>query len=143
MTKFVLGDYIAFRAAGIAAIRRSPEIAEFVFQSGVTSIDPVLFPQLRNIKRRRMADFIQDSMAAIALRFNKLPGTTERFDSVTAARRTRESALLPGWSGGALQGVPRGRALDYKSDPAMTMKRYRPWSEIFVGGWARTSCASL
>lgn len=81
-TKFTTTDYINFKAAGIAALRRSPEIAEWVFQSGVTSVNPSLFPQLAPIKRRRMADFIQDSMAAIALRFNKKPGTTERFDSL-------------------------------------------------------------
>lgn len=81
-TKFILEDYKAFKASGIAALRRSPEISEWVFQSGVTSVDPVNFPQLAPIKRRRMADNIQDSLAAIVLKYNKLPNTVERYDSL-------------------------------------------------------------
>lgn len=81
-TKFLLSDYVAFKASGIAALRRSPEISEWVVQSGVTSVSPTLFPTQAPIKRRRMADFIQDSLATISLKFNKLPGTTDRFDSL-------------------------------------------------------------
>jgi len=81
-TKFTLDNYKAFKASGIAALRRDPRIAEWVIQSGVTSVDPAAFPSLAPIKRRRMADFIQDSLATVALRFNKLPATTERTDSL-------------------------------------------------------------
>lgn len=81
-TKFTIDNYKAFKAAGIAALRRDPQIAEWIFQSGVTSVDPTASPSLVNIKRRRMADFIQDSLAAIAKRFNKKLSTTERVDSL-------------------------------------------------------------
>lgn len=81
-TKFIRDDYIAFKAAGIFALRRDAQISEWIFQSGVTSIDPVTFPSLVPIKRRRMADFLQDSMAAIAKRFNKQLATSERIDSL-------------------------------------------------------------
>ena len=81
-TAFTLTNYINFKAAGIAALRRDPRLGEFVFQSGVTSVDPTLFPSLVPIKRRRMADFVQDSLATIALRFNKQPQTAERIDSL-------------------------------------------------------------
>lgn len=81
-TRFTLQNYTTFRAEGIAALRRSPQLNEWVFQSGVTAIDPAISPQLRDISRRRMADFIQDSLAAIALRYNKLPRTASNTDSL-------------------------------------------------------------
>lgn len=81
-TKFTQANYTSFRAAGIAALRRDAQLGEWIFQSGVTSVDPTLFPSLRNIKRRRMADFIQDSLAAIAKRFNKQLATTDRVNSM-------------------------------------------------------------
>jgi hypothetical protein len=64
-----LNDYKAFRASGIAALRIAGGIP--VIQSGVTSVDPTVFPNLRNIARRRMADFIQDSVAPRLTAFNK------------------------------------------------------------------------
>lgn len=54
-------DYIEFRAKGIAALRMEDGVA--TIQSGVTSVDPSVDPGLRNIARRRMADFIQDTIA--------------------------------------------------------------------------------
>lgn len=81
-TKFTLQNYILFKAAGIAALRRDGRISEWVFQSGVTSVDPTAFPTLAPIKRRRMADFIQDSLAAIALFYDKKPNTVVRFNSL-------------------------------------------------------------
>ena len=71
-----IGDYKAFRAAGIAAIRMDDGIA--IIQSGVTSVDPLVNPNLRNIARRRMADFIQDSLAASLKDFNKKVNTRGR-----------------------------------------------------------------
>lgn len=80
-TAFTLTNYQSFLAAGVAALRRDTRISEWIFQSGVTSIDPTLFPQLAPIKRRRMADFIQDSAATISLVHNKKLQTAERFDA--------------------------------------------------------------
>lgn len=63
-----IGDYTAFRASGICA----PRIDGTAFiQSGVTSVDPSVSPNLRNIARRRMADFIQDSLARRLSSFGK------------------------------------------------------------------------
>lgn len=81
-TKFTLPNYISFKAAGIAALRRDGDIAEWVFQSGVTSVDPQVDPGRITIKRRRMADEIQDSSAAIAKRFSKKLRTTARFNGL-------------------------------------------------------------
>lgn len=55
-------DYKNFKAKGIAALRIDEGKA--VFQSGVTAVDPLVNSALASIKRRRMADFIQDSLAA-------------------------------------------------------------------------------
>lgn len=64
-----IGDYTNFRASGICALRMDAGTA--IFQSGVTSVDPLIFPNLRNIARRRMADFIQDSLALACKAFGK------------------------------------------------------------------------
>lgn len=81
-TNFLASDYVDFKSAGIAALHRDNRIGEWVFQSGVTSVNPTTFPQLAPIKRRRMADHIQDSMAAICLKFNKKLGTIDRKDAL-------------------------------------------------------------
>jgi hypothetical protein len=62
-------DYRAFKAAGIAALRM--DSGKAIWQSGVTSVDPVANPGLKNIARRRMADYIQDSLAAGLKAFTK------------------------------------------------------------------------
>lgn len=70
------GDYTLFRKAGIAALRIADGTP--IIQSGVTSVDPATFPNLRNIARRRMADHIQDSAAPRLNAFNKKLATRER-----------------------------------------------------------------
>lgn len=81
-TNFGLQDYILFKSRGIACLRRDNDLGEWVFQSGVTSVDPTVFSQLAPISRRRMTDFLEDSMAAIAKRFNKMAATSDRKDSL-------------------------------------------------------------
>ncbi len=72
-----LGDYKLFRAAGIAALRLDGDTK--VIQSGVTSVDPAVFPQLKNISRRRMADFIADSLTPLLSGYvKKLSGDVRR-----------------------------------------------------------------
>lgn len=66
---FNIDDYKAFKAAGVAAGRIDDGVA--IFQSGITSVDPTVFPELVNIARRRMADFIQDTLAARGKAFGK------------------------------------------------------------------------
>jgi hypothetical protein len=58
---FQMQDYILFKASGIAALRVDDGAVSF--QSGVTSVDPNVYPSLTTIARRRMADYIQDSIA--------------------------------------------------------------------------------
>lgn len=72
----VIGDYIAFKRAGICALRIDAGTA--CFQSGVTSVNPLVDPALVNINRRRMADFIQDSLAVFAKSYGKKVNTQAR-----------------------------------------------------------------
>lgn len=81
-TSFTLTNYIAFKAAGVAALRRDAQISEWVFQSGVTSVDPDDYPSLAPINRRRMAFFVQDSLAAIAKNYTKKIRSSENVDSM-------------------------------------------------------------
>lgn len=69
-------DYTLFRASGICAPRMDGGV--MTFQSGVTSVDPSQQPGLRNIARRRMADFIQDSLALALKPFGKKTNTRQR-----------------------------------------------------------------
>lgn len=62
-------EYIAMRSAGIVA-PRFDRIAGPVFQSGVTTS---LTSGEKNISRRRMADFIQDSVSQRLNQLSKLP----------------------------------------------------------------------
>jgi hypothetical protein len=66
---FDITSYQAFKAAGIAALRIDDGVA--IFQSGVTSVDPSVSPQLVRIARRRMADFIEDSIAGPTKKYGK------------------------------------------------------------------------
>lgn len=89
---FVMEDYIAFKAAGIAALRIDDGIA--FFQSGVTSVDPLLYPQLVNISRRRMADYIQGSLASRLVGFGKKLSTVNRRAACLAETRAFMDGLL-------------------------------------------------
>jgi hypothetical protein len=71
-----INDYILLKASGIAALRVENGIA--IFQSGITSVDPTLYPQLTRISRRRMADYIQDSLAQLCSQFGKKLSTAAR-----------------------------------------------------------------
>lgn len=76
-------DYINFKAKGVAALRRDRAIG-WLFQEGITSVDPLIEQTRAPIKRRRMADFIQDTLASIAANYNKEPATQDRIDQFTA-----------------------------------------------------------
>jgi hypothetical protein len=73
---FQMADYISFKAAGICALRIDDGVASF--QSGVTSVDPTVYPQLTTIARRRMADYIQDSVAQRGKAYSKKLNTVAR-----------------------------------------------------------------
>lgn len=86
-TALGLEDYKAFKAAGIMAPRFAS--GKKFFQSGVNSVDPTRTNK-RNISRRTMADFIQDSMARKADAYSKKPATQAR---ITACRGDFEGFL--------------------------------------------------
>jgi hypothetical protein len=73
---FPIATYTAFKAAGIAALRMEDGAA--TFQSGVTSVNPLTSPSLVRISRRRMADYIEDSVAVTANGFGKKLSTQAR-----------------------------------------------------------------
>jgi hypothetical protein len=75
---FNMSDYILFRQNGVAAIRFD-RAANKSFQSGITTSTVATE---KNINRRRMADEIQDSLAAIYEKFSKLPLTNQLKDAI-------------------------------------------------------------
>lgn len=75
-----MADYELFKAAGICAPRLDE--GTMIFQSGITSVDPGTYPALVNIARRRMADYIQDSLAIGLRPFTKKLSTRSRRASV-------------------------------------------------------------
>lgn len=92
ISNFTINDYINFRAAGIASFRMDDGIA--IVQSGVTSVDPSLYPNLRNIARRRMADFIQDTLARRCKGFGKRLNTQARRKAIAVEIRAFLDGLL-------------------------------------------------
>lgn len=81
-TKFTMANYISFKSSGIAALRYADQIDEWVFQSGVTSVNSTQEPGRTAINRLHMADFLEDSMAGVALRYVKKPRTTDRVNAL-------------------------------------------------------------
>ena len=75
-----INEYIQFRDKGVAALRND-RTAGFIFQSGITSS---LISGQKNINRRRMADFIQDSLAQRLVQFAKLPLTNSLKDDMVS-----------------------------------------------------------
>lgn len=71
-----MGDYVAFKAAGIAALFMEDGVA--TIESGVVNVDPALHANIANIARRRMADYIQDSLAVALKPFVKKLATKDR-----------------------------------------------------------------
>jgi hypothetical protein len=89
------GDYVAFRAAGIAALIM--EDGNATIQSGVVNVDPALYANIKNIARRRMADFVQDSLAVALKPFvKKLATKQRRGECVGVVEAFLHSLLSPG-----------------------------------------------
>jgi hypothetical protein len=74
-------DYVDFKAKGVSALIKD-RVVGWWFQSGITAVSATLFPTRVSDNRRRMADFIQDTIAGIAAKYSKFPGTTERVDAL-------------------------------------------------------------
>jgi len=82
---FDIDTYKAFKAGGICAPRI--EAGEAFYESGCTSVDPAVDFVLRNIARRRMADFIQDSLSVALKPILKKLMTRARRRAVSTAIR--------------------------------------------------------
>lgn len=82
---FAIGDYINFKANGICAAKFSS--GTLIFQSGVTSVNPLTYPALAPIHRRRMADYIQDSIATALDPYSKQLMTIALRQAVTLTVR--------------------------------------------------------
>jgi hypothetical protein len=67
-------DYAAFRRLGICAPIIDPSFGAML-QSGVTSVDPTYFSNIRNIARRRMTDMIGIDLSAALAPYVKAPAT--------------------------------------------------------------------
>ncbi len=77
-------DYINLKAGGVCALQKDPTVGWW-FNDGVTAANVTAYPTRAPIKRRRMADEIQDSLAGIATPYQKKPATTENVDSFVGA----------------------------------------------------------
>lgn len=85
-----MNEYIRLKAAGISA-PRIDEGAGPIFQSGITSS---LTSGQTNISRRRMADYIQDSLARALIHFSKEPLTQVNKDSAFGEAEAFMAGLL-------------------------------------------------
>lgn len=85
-----IDHYIAFRRAGVE-VPRLDKVAGMVFQSGVTSS---LDSGRTTAARRKMANFIQDSLSGLVKPFSKKLGTQSRRDACRG--------VIDGWLDGLL-----------------------------------------
>jgi hypothetical protein len=72
--------HTALIAGAVAAIRHDKN-AGWEFVQGVTAANPVLFPTRVPIKRRRMADLVQELLDQLASPYLKGPATVENVDA--------------------------------------------------------------
>jgi hypothetical protein len=107
----MIGDYIAFKAGGIVALR--VDNGDVIFQSGVTSVDPLANPSQTTIARRRMADFIEDSLSIAVNSFSKKLSTVALRGAVVG----EISAFLTGLQSPSNPSISRiaGYTLDAKT----------------------------
>ena len=90
VTKLQIGDYTLLRQRGVAALRIDRMVGPIV-QSGITSS---LISGEKNINRRRMADFLEDSMAQRLVAFSKLPLTPALKDTIVGEMDAFLAGLL-------------------------------------------------
>lgn len=86
-------DYIDLLAGGISPIQKDP-VASWWFVNGVTAVNPVTTSTRVPIKRRRMADLIQATLAGIAAPYLKQPATTDRIEAFYGEVTTFLETLL-------------------------------------------------
>lgn len=100
---FQIADYIAFKAAGICAMRIDD--GDVIFQSGVVSVDPLVNPTTIDINRRRMAYFIQDSESTSLKSFGKQLSKVKRRKAIVSEIQNFLTNLAGGGPG-AKNGTP-------------------------------------
>lgn len=123
-----MNEYIALKAAGIAAVRMDRRVGPIV-QSGVTSS---LTSGQKNINRRRMADFIQDSVANRLVEFSKLPITNDFKDGTVAEVEAFMQELL------SVDDPKAQRIADYAIDTTMNTQNLEGQGIWIIGGTVRT-----
>jgi hypothetical protein len=89
-TPLAMNDYIAYRQNGIMALKIDADVGPII-QSGVTTS---LVANTTNVNRRRMADFIEDSLAVGLKPISKLPLTQGLQDAATEETTTFLNTLL-------------------------------------------------
>lgn len=88
-----LPEYTLLRAQGVMALKMDRTVGPII-QSGVTTS---LTNGEKNVNRRRMADFIEDSLAEALIQFNKLPVTQDLKDTaVSEVTAFLDQLLSPG-----------------------------------------------
>jgi len=103
-------DYINLKAAGVSAMQHDRS-AGWWYVDGVTAANPVLYPTRAPIKRRAMADLIEDTLFELASKYNKKPATIDRVDAFVAEIDAFLSLLK------SVQNPSLQRIVDYKVDP--------------------------
>lgn len=78
---YAVADYITFEANGINAFLMDQQLGP-VFDQGFTGVNSSVYPNLRRISRRRMADFIEASCALGAAPFVKQLSTPAKRDAL-------------------------------------------------------------
>lgn len=116
-----MGDYRTFRAQGIMA--PNIEGGTMFIQSGVTSVDPLANPALRNQARRAFADFLQDSISTRLLPFAKQLARQQRRAQILGelfafmntlqspgapSQQRLDSFVIDGRSGNTIQSLATG-----------------------------------
>lgn len=90
---FVESDYTAFKAAGIMALRMDEDTGPCM-QSGVVNVDPIIYPNLKNVARRRMADYCQDTLSVAMKPFSKRLNKLQMRKAAETEARTFYELLL-------------------------------------------------
>lgn len=103
-------DYVNLKAKGISALQKDRSVGWW-FVDGVTAVDPAVLPTRVPIKRRRMADMIQDQLFLLAAPYLKQPATTDRVDAFVGEIETYLSLLK------SIQNPSFQRIVDYRIDP--------------------------
>lgn len=118
---FTIDNYIAFKSKGICALRMDSGTA--IFQSGISSVDPLVNPDLVNIARRRMADYIQGSIALRAKAYGKKLNTRARRKALLGEILQFVTSLLSA-SAQSAQRIDGYTLTDKSNTPALLARGY-------------------